>query len=85
MKRLLCRIFGHPFTEWHRDNCFYDYGTCQRCRDDVCPAEHYPAIVPDLKRWYRGWRWYLGNYFKPCQECGKRFHRHDDNFEHLPF
>lgn len=82
INRLRCFLQGHtppPYGE----GCM------------VCDREHLTyhewcvkGIIFRLKSWWK----YSGNpisrihrYFSKCPDCGKRFHRHDESIDHIPF
>lgn len=83
---LLCRFWGHdPHPEAAEFYCVYD---CRRC------GELYDQDM-GLREWAKVRWWHLcywaslriaaWRYWLRCTDCGKRFGRHDDNADHLPF
>lgn len=83
----LCRLWGNKLNP----EAAYYYGRdhCDRCRRDV--AGHTGAREWFNVRLYFGRQWIgerikgLINFWLPCPECGKRFGKHDDAVDHLPF
>lgn len=74
MKRLICRWKGHAPDQFCEG--------CERCGEFI---SYYELVrTPwreELRRWFN---WKL-DWFRPCRECGKRFRRHDDSIDHIPF
>jgi len=76
-RRLRCAWRGHdpvnPVNEgWH----------CQDCED---PLSYYQVVTHrGLKTRIKD-RWSLFAVWLKCPDCGKRFGRHDDDAEHIPF
>lgn len=84
---LLCVIWGHKLNA--EATYFYGIDHCDRCRRDV--AGQTGAREWLKVRLYFGRQW-IGERIKgfvsfwlPCPECGKRFGKHDDAVDHLPF
>lgn len=85
--KLLCRVLGH---RWHPEGAeFYCVYDCMRC-DYHGNGDEYGWrgwVAGKLWRfnyWGKSYQWGFWWAFK-CTECGKRFGRHDDSFDHLPF
>lgn len=82
IKRIICRWEGHNFN-----NNAEDGFTCERCGRS-CDYHQFVtrecAGIYGLKDIIRAWRECLPRWWK-CDECGKRFGRHDRTKEHLPF
>lgn len=83
MKRIHCFIHGHNYPWSH-----YGENRCERCGHEY----EYAEPIGILGEIAYSWRWgRLGavrhwlSWFRKCEDCGKRFHRHDDSIEHLPF
>jgi len=83
--KLLCRIWGHRYDPVGAE--YYSVYHCVRCGH-----EDYQR---GLREWIEGKIWRLGDWLKrermgwsewwKCTECGGRFGKHDDKFDHLPF
>lgn len=80
-----CRIAGHRYNpEGAEYYCVYD---CERCGHhgyEYGWREQIEGKLWRLNRWGESYRWGFWWAFK-CSECGKRFGRHNDEFDHLPF
>lgn len=83
---LRCRIFGHAYDPIGAE--FYSVYRCERCGQSdgyQCgPREWIRVKIWLFKDWLRGERRGWSEWWK-CTECGGRFGRHDDRFDHIPF
>jgi hypothetical protein len=82
---LLCRLLGHRLCPDARKHGHFDL--CLRCHQEA-----YDLPQPAHIQWLRQMRWRLHDvkvgflaWFQPCYACGRRFGRHDDSIDHLPF
>lgn len=77
MKRFICWWRGHdlvnPVGEWD----------CCRCGKQLS----YDEVVNERPMWYRILDMLERpvKFFKPCRDCGKRFGKHDERVDHIPF
>jgi len=81
---MLCKIIGHKL-----DPVALDYGIahCERCQREL---EFYqPSRLEvwrsNIRYWLSEqyeelWRWW-----RPCPDCKRRFGRHDEAIDHIPF
>jgi hypothetical protein len=87
-----CRIFGHDIEPVGA--FYYSVDRCFRCSPygDGCALEVYDAGWRErikvrcriALRWLNE-RWWMLQAWHRCSECGRRFGRHDSNYDHLPF
>ncbi len=77
MKRLICWLKGHEFNSYGGEDC-------TRCGRYISFDEFIQTSGGFVFR-IRQRKYELIKFFKPCDECGKRFGRHDETKEHLPF
>lgn len=72
---LRCKLFGHKVNPMN-------FALCDRCDRELSYDEIVcNGMIPSALEWISGrLRW-----FKRCEDCGKRFGRHDDNQPHVPF
>jgi rubredoxin len=81
-----CRIWGHDLDE--EAAYYYAVYSCRRCGnvydDDKGLREWIKLGWWLAARWIadRWWSWQL---WWRCTECGGRFGRHDDSYDHIPF
>jgi hypothetical protein len=93
--KLLCRIFGHKI-DWPDAPFDYRIAQCKRC--GVARAEQYgeePFTNTECWGVFYPFVWlkyksvsakdYIRQFFSPCSDCGRRFNRHDNSIDHLPF
>jgi uncharacterized protein with PIN domain len=75
-KAIICRWRGHDlrnsFIEWECDCC----GQCLSYDDMV-----QESIKRRIARWLRA----RFDWFRKCPDCGRRFGRHHDDVDHVPF
>ena len=76
VKCIKCWWSGHDL------NNKYIGWICRRCNksleyDDMVNG----CIIQKINRWI----FHKKQWFKSCPDCGKRFNRHDKNFNHIPF
>lgn len=79
--RLQCWWFGHHSA------APYGYpDECIHC-DTVIHPQDTEGFRNQLLNWrfYHWPRWLTRSWYQRCPECGRRFGRHDDNKEHIPF
>jgi endogenous inhibitor of DNA gyrase (YacG/DUF329 family) len=81
VKKLKCRWFGHDI----RNDYPYQY-YCPYCNtyveyDEFVRGGYINRLVYNIKAWCK----FKINWFNKCPDCGKRFGRHDENYQHLPF
>lgn len=87
MKRFICKWWGHS---WDPEGAeFYCVYYCTRCEHQGHGDEW------DLRGRVKLWiywrvdaikrRWYSFLYWLKCSECGERFGKHNDAFDHIPF
>ncbi len=85
----LCRWWGHDLDAEASHYYCVDY--CRRCERQVESntgvlrmRELLSVRIWIMRRavmdWLNSWREWL-----KCSECGQRFGRHDDKFDHIPF
>lgn len=85
----LCRLWGHDLDPDALRYYGIDY--CQRCERQVEGSTGVLRLreLLSVRLWIMrravrdrlyGWREWL-----KCSECGRRFGKHDDRFDHLPF
>ena len=83
---ILCRLWGHALNE--EAAYYYAVFSCDRC-GDVYEQD------TGLREWVKV-RWWLASqrvkselkdwrYWLRCSDCGRRFGRHDDSQDHIPF
>lgn len=83
---LLCRIWGHDLDP--DASYYYRIDYCRNCERQVDGSTglrewlkvRWSIFTDNVRGTLYGWRCWL-----KCSECGKRFGRHDDRFDHLPF
>lgn len=79
--RLVCSWMGHTAI-WHPGYGEPDY-TCTVCGRELSyedMARGRGLRLALVERWNRVAVWWM-----KCDDCGKRFGRHDENVTHLPF
>ncbi len=85
----LCRWWGHDLDPIGSHYYCVDY--CTRCEKTVERTTGVARLreLASVRIWlircairdrFHYWRCWL-----KCSECGKRFGRHDDSFDHIPF
>jgi len=88
-----CFFLGHDIdSECLEFNCIQ---YCKRCGED--DHSYLSETIPSKWRHFTsltryGWRlvirqWFREKtrWFRKCDDCGKRFGRHDDSIDHIPF
>lgn len=88
MTRLRCLLFGHRL---HVDASYY-YGIdqCEHCDREFIYGRH-PVARAKVRavifaRWLRELAFSIRSFlFCRCEDCGRRFGRHDNTIDHLPF
>lgn len=82
----ICKLIGHRLDV---DAChYYAINQCRRCEKELLeplPYEHLMVRFHMVRRWISDRLHWWTHLFERCPECGLRFHRHDDRFDHLPF
>lgn len=83
----LCKFLGHA---WNPDGAeFYSVFHCERCGYEGNGDEQGVRERIAVRLYW--WRYNFGLWAKSwrewwkCSDCGGRFGRHDDAFDHLPF
>lgn len=78
MKRLSCWLNGHNMDPYE---CRY----CTTCDREI-PVSNFNGcgIRGRLRTWWFMKRQRIRAWWK-CEDCGKRFGRHDDTIDHIPF
>jgi hypothetical protein len=92
---LLCKIFGHKI-DWPQAPFDYRIAQCKRCgvtraeqygEEPFTAVEHHGIFTPLI--WLRSksveMKDRIKQFFAPCSDCGRRFNRHDNSIDHLPF
>lgn len=86
----ICQLKGHE------TNAFDGYN-CERCEAAYDGSPAWGGSLWWRLTWrvrgvlglppftYRSTLWHLRQWIKPCVDCGKRFGRHDETKEHIPF
>ena len=81
-----CRLLGHDVLEEALH--YYVVLECRRCGkvydDQIGPREWIRVRLWLLSIWLKdhAGRW---SYWLRCSDCGRRFGRHDESKDHLPF
>lgn len=82
----LCRWWGHSLEE--EASYYYSVDYCRRCHAQVDGntglREWLRVRIFVAGRSVREWFWSWRCWYK-CNDCGKRFGRHDNRFDHIPF
>ena len=85
----LCRWWGHNLDP--DASHYYGLDYCIRCEKEVERntgvlrlRELASVRIFIIRRAVRDWVWSWRGWLK-CSECGKRFGRHDDSYDHIPF
>lgn len=82
---LLCKLWGHRYhPEGMEFYCIYDCMRCGHHDYQAGPREWIWGKVWRLQQWGKRNRWGFWWCYK-CTDCGLRFGRHDDSFDHIPF
>lgn len=92
---ILCKLLGHRI-DWPDAPHDYRIAQCTRC--GVSRAEPYGdepftefewhgVLVPFfwMRRKSVAAKDTVKQFFTPCSDCGRRFNRHDQSVDHLPF
>lgn len=81
MKRIHCFFSGHCYGP-------LDMLFCERCGHEYEYGEPIGVFGGIAFRWrytFRPWIRRKLAWFRKCEDCGKRFGRHDETVDHLPF
>lgn len=82
---IICKLIGHkPVVDYKYRSRGYERikWKCARCHaGDDCNL----YCSASLKSWFYDLKWAVIKWFRPCGECGKRFGRHDNRIDHVPF
>lgn len=88
MKRILCFFIGHAYSEIAGQ---HGYLACDRCgfSEPLQEGRKEPFTIAEWLHWRR----YVAKrkvgelkaWLSPCSDCGKRFGRHNNTIDHLPF
>lgn len=90
MKRYwVCSLLGHKDSD---PEAIYDPFVCKRCGDSDYDNHYDDDFDPWHIRLYYRMKWRAKNkrdrfvgWFRRCPDCGRRFGRHDESVDHLPF
>lgn len=88
MKRYwLCSLLGHADSDPEAIYCPFVCKRCGACdyyESDFSQPWHIEAYWRLKNRVVDSWLRLMG-WFRPCADCGRRFGRHDESVDHLPF
>lgn len=82
-----CKILGHRLDV--DSSYYYGLDICTRCQEEFIGqplhVEYMKVRAVVASRVLRDWALWLSSLPKKCPDCGKRWGRHDDSQDHLPF
>lgn len=83
--RAFCKIVGHIYDDQEYGYC--ERPLCLRCGKPCHPRyQNYDTLSYWIWRLHLPERWErFKSFFRRCEDCGKRFGRHDDTKPHIPF
>jgi len=83
---VMCKLVGHRLDTDASYYCSLD--VCKRCGKELHRPLWHERLTVRIRigcRWVLERLYLFVQFFTRCPECGLRFHRHDDRFDHLPF
>lgn len=83
---VMCKLVGHQLDA--DASYYYSLDVCKRCGRELHHPLRYEHLMVRIRigcRWIAERLNWFKEFFTRCPECGLRFHRHDDRFDHLPF
>jgi uncharacterized CHY-type Zn-finger protein len=85
--KTICKLIGHRLDV--DASYYYSLDVCTRCHEEFAAqplhVEHAKVRMVIASRWVRELTASVAGFFQKCPDCGHRWHRHDDSFDHLPF